>query len=521
MKHSLSVKINVFMIVVVTSIFLLFGAYEVVQIRTIRDADLKESLSIISDRLGAALAAPLWMLDEETMATVVSSEMRDKNVYAIIVRKASDNNAIILGKIRDQEWQSQDIVQPDFTLLESFLTQTLPVVKENQTLGILEVHLTKKFLDEEIWGALTVRVIVLLLLLSSIVITLATVITMHVTHPLKRLTLDFEAVTQGNLDQAIQVSRSDEIGRLAKSFLLMRDSIREKMSELHDLNTRLDHQVAARTAEVNSLQKLLSEVRKTAEHLESTSKTMTEISTQMATGADQLSQQVQIVSSSSQEISHNVQNVSATTEEVAVNIQEIARNIQEVTSIVEEAVNIANTSHTTIASLETRSQEIGQIIQVITAITQQTNLLALNAAIEAARAGETGKGFSVVANEVKELARETAVSAEDITRKVEAIQTSSQEASAAMIKVADITKRVSELAHYTAAAISQQSAAANDISQAIFDVTSGSEGITHTIADVSATAQESFTRATNVLHEAQALASLAEELHELVNTFGL
>lgn len=521
MKHSLSVKMNIFMIAVVTSIFLLFGAYEVFQIRTIHYADLKESLSIISDRLGTALITPLWMFDEETMVTVVSSEMRDKNVYAILVRNASDNNTIILGKIRDQAWQSQDVVQPDFTLPEGFLTQTVPISKGNETLGIVEVHLTKKFLDEQIWRALTTRAITLLLLLSAVVITLAAVITMQVTRPLKRLTLDFEAVTQGNLEQAIQASRSDEIGRLAKSFLLMRDSIREKMKELHNLNAKLDQEVAARTAEVNALQNLLNKVRNTAEHLESTSKTMTAISTQMATGADQLSKQVQVVSSSSQEISHNVHNVSAATEEVAVNIREISRNIQEVTAIIEEAVNTANASHTTIASLETRSQEIGQIIQVITAITQQTNLLALNAAIEAARAGETGKGFSVVANEVKELARETAASAEDITRKIEAIQDSSQEASAAMLQVADMTKRVSELANYTATAISQQSIAANDISHAIFEVTGGSEEITHTMSEVSATARESFTRATNVLHEAQALASLAQELHELVNAFGL
>jgi methyl-accepting chemotaxis protein len=102
------------------------------------------------------------------------------------------------------------------------------------------------------------------------------------------------------------------------------------------------------------------------------------------------------------------------------------------------AVNEVTQALATVATLEQSAQEIEHAVTVITTVAAQTNLLALNATIEAARAGEAGKGFAVVANEVKELARETEVASTDIIRQVEAAQSATSDAVAAMGRISDV-----------------------------------------------------------------------------------
>ena len=104
------------------------------------------------------------------------------------------------------------------------------------------------------------------------------------------------------------------------------------------------------------------------------------------------------------QVSQSVTTVAAGTEEMGASIHEISRNANEAAVVTGEAVAAASATEERIRRLSASSQEIGEVVKVITSIAEQTNLLALNATIEAARAGEMGKGFAVVASEVKDLA---------------------------------------------------------------------------------------------------------------------
>ena len=132
--------------------------------------------------------------------------------------------------------------------------------------------------------------------------------------------------------------------------------------------------------------------------------------------------------------------------EMASNTREISMNTPELEQVAGNAVERVTLANEVIDDLKEHSAEIGDIIQLITDISQQTNLLALNATIEAARAGEAGKGFAVVANEIKNLSRETAESTESTIRKLEAIQSSSEKVREV---IDDVSIAVIEIHHAT------------------------------------------------------------------------
>jgi methyl-accepting chemotaxis protein len=338
----------------------------------------------------------------------------------------------------------------------------------------------------------------------------------NITEKINRLLLMLKESTSTSpipIDTGVEILNVDELLRvLARNFEDMRNSINAKITDLNK-------EISERTAEVEALQHLMDQVMNVAGQLGNASESMTQISEQMVSGSEQASQQVQAVSSNSQQISQGVHDVSVTIEEIAANIREISHNIKEVNDIVTNAVKIAKVANTTIIDLDSHSQEIGQISKVITNIAQQTKFLALNATIEAARAGESGQGFKVVASEVKELARETSVSAEDITHKIEAIQTSSRSAADAIAELSEIIGRVSELSITIAGAISQQSQVTDEITRTMVNAAQGSDKINRSIIEVAVTARDSSEQAASVRDEAQELTSLAEQLHQLVETF--
>ncbi len=147
----------------------------------------------------------------------------------------------------------------------------------------------------------------------------------------------------------------------------------------------------------------------------------------ISTASEEASVQASSVTDLAVTVSSNVQAVAAGAEQMGAAITEIARNTTEAATMAQRGRDVVDTANQTVVQLGQSSEQIGEVLRVITAIAAQTNLLALNATIEAARAGELGKGFAVVANEVKDLARETALATEDISRRVEAIRSDAPE----------------------------------------------------------------------------------------------
>lgn len=223
--------------------------------------------------------------------------------------------------------------------------------------------------------------------------------------------------------------------------------------------------------------------------------------------------------SASQEASANVQTAAIASDELASSIVEIARQLTVTTDIVRGAVDETRGASSQIGGLAEAAQKIGDVVKLIRAIAEQTNLLALNATIEAARAGEAGKGFAVVASEVKSLAVQTAQATEDISTLIGSVQKATAGAVGAIGRIAGRMQEIDSCATIVAAAIEEQSAATSEISQNVAGAASGAKSIGATLDGVVGAATKTSAAAENVLTAAQAVETAASELRDEVAGF--
>jgi len=299
------------------------------------------------------------------------------------------------------------------------------------------------------------------------------------------------AASRGDLTQNIAVSGQDAIGQMGTG-----------LSQL-----------------LVNLRSSIGKIGQTASTLSISSGELTAVSQQMSATAEETSAQAGVVSAASEEVSRNLQTVATSTEEMSATIKEIAKNTTESAKITSEAVRVAQATNLTVSKLGESSTEIGQVVKVITSIAQQTNLLALNATIEAARAGEAGKGFAVVANEVKELAKETAKATEDISRKIETIQTDTKGAVDAISAIGKIINQVNDITNTIATAVEEQDATTNEMTRNVTEAAKGATEIAKNIVGVAEAAKNTAQGAGDSQKAAQQLAQMATELGELVEQF--
>jgi Methyl-accepting chemotaxis protein (MCP) signalling domain len=253
-----------------------------------------------------------------------------------------------------------------------------------------------------------------------------------------------------------------------------------------------------------------------AQSLALASDELSEVAKQMSDSSTRTNEQAQLVAVTTNQVTTNVGSVAAAAEEMSATVREIAKNANEAAKVATTAVRAADETNKTVAQLGESSSEIGKVIKVITSIAQQTNLLALNATIEAARAGEAGKGFAVVANEVKELAKQTASATEDISQKIEAIQSDTRGAVAAIQQIGRIIGQINDFQNTIASAVEEQAATTNEIARNAAEAARGSQQISQNIISVSDAARSTSDGAQNTLVSSRELSRLATELTALI-----
>jgi methyl-accepting chemotaxis protein len=451
-----------------------------------------------------------------------------------------------------------------------------------------------------------------------------------VARPIKQITKSAEAIAKGNLHQEISIQSADEIGVLAQSFramqaylasiadaaralakndlrievkpvseedelgnafVLMLASLRESISNVSDSANLLQNSSGQLAVTSSQAREATSQIASTIQQIASGTVQQADSINRAGTSVGQMTNAIEDVANGAQQQANEANNAASITAKLSAAIQQVSGNAQAVlressaaseaaqngTQKVEDTLNgMQNIKQRVGASAEkvremgTRSDKIGDIVVAIEDIASQTNLLALNAAIEAARAGEAGKGFAVVADEVRKLAERSSSATREIGDLVLSIQKTVTEAVAAMeegttevelgvsiatqagealtkiMQATDSVNReaaqaalaaetmqssanelvvavdsVSAIVEENTAATEEMSASSTEVTEAIENIASVSEENSAAVEEVSASAEEMAAQVEEVNNSAELLMELATQLRDVVNRFQL
>ncbi|MBP2643223.1 MAG: methyl-accepting chemotaxis sensory transducer with Cache sensor [Firmicutes bacterium] len=343
-------------------------------------------------------------------------------------------------------------------------------------------------------------------------------------------------LAEGDLrDKPRKVVSEDEIGHLAETLLKMRTHLRQLVTKINDSS----EQVAAAAEELTA----------TSEQSSQASNQVVVSITHVASGSEAQVNSVndatviiETMSASTEEIAANAANVTAVTEQTAATASRGFEAISKATAQMALIENTVITSAAIVAQLGNRSKDIGQIVEAISTIANQTNLLALNAAIEAARAGEAGKGFAVVADEVRKLAEQAETAAKQIAALIAAIQIDTDKAVTAMDEGTKVVRTGTQVVNNAGQAfqeisqsITKASSQVKEFSDTIHQIAESSQEIVSTVHSInnvtkeiaeqthsiSAASQEQTASIDDIASASLSLATLATDLQKTIKQFKL
>ncbi|MEC1261923.1 methyl-accepting chemotaxis protein [Bacillus swezeyi] len=354
-----------------------------------------------------------------------------------------------------------------------------------------------------------------------------------ISKPLTQLVSSARSISSGDLTQQIEVQSNDEFGQLGKSFNDMSESLRTLIGMIQESVDNVAASSEQLTASADQTSKATEHITSAIEQFSSGAESQSE---KVETSSHQLSQMNDRLSEMT-EVSKSITTSSIKSTEVAETGGELVQKTVGQMNSIDQSVKQAEG---VVKGLEAKSKDITSILRVINGIADQTNLLALNAAIEAARAGESGRGFSVVAEEVRKLAAQSADSAKEIETLIQEIVKEiehslnmfksvnhevqsglkiTEKTDESFNQISDMTNEIAGKLQTLNTAVEQLSKGSHEVSGAVEDIAEVSRESTAGIQDIAASAEEQLASMEEISSSSATLEQMAEDLRELTKKF--